>query len=134
MSLPGSSPAYEYGDRLLVDAAVMAPVPVGPVRAMGADFVVAMNVMPSMRAGSVHRRMPWRFFDVLFRSLRLSGHEIGRSRSAHEADVLLTPALETHSLLDFPHCDEIIQAGRDVAGRHRAQIAAGYQAVIEARA
>lgn len=134
MSLPGSSPAYEYGDRLLVDAAVMAPVPVGPVRAMGADFVIAMNVMPSMRSGSVHRRNPFRFFDILFRSLRLSGHEIGRSRPASEADVLLTPALESHSLLDFPRCDEIIEAGREVAERHRAQIVAGYRAAIEARA
>ena len=134
MSLPGSSPAYEYGDRLLVDAAVMAPVPVGPVRAMGAEFVIAMNVMPSMRAGSIPRRLPFRFFDILFRSLRLSGHEIGRSRSLSEADVLLTPALESHSLLDFPRCDEIIQAGRDAAQRHRAQIVAGYQAVVDARA
>jgi NTE family protein len=134
MSLPGSSPAYEYGDRLLVDAAVMAPVPVGPVRAMGADFVIAMNVMPSMRSGSVHRYNPFRFFDILFRSLRLSGHEIGRSRPLSEADILLTPALESYSLLDFPRCDEIIEAGHDVAERHRAQIVAGYRAVVEARA
>jgi hypothetical protein len=48
MALPGSSPAFDMGDRIVVDAAVMAPVPVGPVRAMGADFVIAMNVMPSM--------------------------------------------------------------------------------------
>lgn len=134
MSLPGSSPPYEYGNHLLVDAAVMAPVPVGPVRAMGANFVIAMNVMPSLQSRSVPRYNPFRFFDILFRSLRLSGHEIGRSRPTSEADVLLTPALEHYSLLDFPRCDEIIEAGRDVAERHRPEILAGYRAIIEARA
>lgn len=133
MALPGSSPPFEYGSKLLVDAAVLAPVPVNPVRAMGADFVIAMNVMPSMHAGSIRRRNPLRFLDVLFRSLRISGHEIGRNRSVGEADVMLTPALESHSLLDFSRSDEIIRAGVEVGERHRAQIQAGYDSLVTAR-
>ncbi|MEZ5421231.1 MAG: cyclic nucleotide-binding and patatin-like phospholipase domain-containing protein [Vicinamibacterales bacterium] len=133
MALPGSSPAFESGQRVLVDAAVMAPVPVGPVRAMGADFVIAMNVMPSMRAGLIARRQPLRYFDILFRALRISGHEIGRNRAVGEADILLTPDLEQHSLLDFGRCHEIIRAGSEAAHRHRAQIAAGYQGMVALR-
>ena len=133
MALPGSSPPFDMGDRVLVDAAVMAPVPVGPVRAMGADFVIAMNVMPSMEAGQIPRRNPRRFIDVLFRALRVSGHEIGRNRAVGDADVMLTPGLESYSLLDFNHSREIIEAGRDVAERHRHQIVAAYQSIREAR-
>ena len=133
MALPGSSPAYEAGSQLLVDAAVMAPVPVGPVKAMGADFVIAMNVMPSMRAGGIPRHQPMRYFDILFRALRISGHEIGRNRAWGEADVMLTPALEGHSLLDFGRCHEIIAAGTDEAMRHREQMVAGYNGLVAAR-
>lgn len=133
MALPGSSPAYEAGSRLLVDAAVMAPVPVGPVKAMGADFVIAMNVMPTMRAGAIPRRQPMRYFDILFRALRISGHEIGRNRASGEADVMLTPALEGHSLLDFSRCHEIIAAGAAAAARQRQQMVAGYNSLVTAR-
>lgn len=133
MALPGSSPPFDLGDRVLVDAAVMAPVPVGPVRAMGADFVIAMNVMPSMAAGRIPRHNPRRFVDVLFRALRISGHEIGRNRAVGDADVMLTPGLESYSLLDFDRSREIIAAGRDVAERHRHQIVAAYQSLREVR-
>lgn len=133
MALPGSSPPFDMGDRVLVDAAVMAPVPVGPVRSMGADFVIAMNVMPSMEAGRIPRRNPRRFLDVLFRALRVSGHEIGRNRAAGEADVMLTPGLEQYSLLDFGSSREIIAAGREASERHRHQIVASYRSILEAR-
>ena len=133
MALPGSSPPFDMGDRVLVDAAVMAPVPVGPVRAMGADFVIAMNVMPSMEAGTIPRRNPRRFFDVLFRALRISGHEIGRNRAVGDADVMLTPGLESYSLLDFARSREIIEAGRSTAEQHRHQIVAAYRRILEAR-
>jgi NTE family protein len=132
MALPGSSPPFDMGDRVLVDAAVMAPVPVGPVRAMGADFVIAMNVMPSMEAGRIPPRNPQRFLEVLFRALRVSGQEIGRNRAAGEADVMLTPELASYSLLDFGHSREIIEAGRGVAERQRHQIVAAYQRVRDA--
>jgi NTE family protein len=133
MTLPGSSPPFELGERLLIDAAMLAPIPVKPVRAMGAHFVIAMNVMPSMAAGTIPRYNPLRFFDILFRGLRISGHEIGVNRAVSDADVLLTPALETHSLLDFSRCHEIIRAGVDVTERHRDQIVAAYQGLVDAR-
>lgn len=133
MALPGSWPPLDLDGRVLVDAAIMAPVPVGPVRAMGADFVVAMNVMPPMRAGAVRRRNPMRFYDVLQRSLRIGGHEIGRNRAVGDADIMLMPALESHSMADFPRCHEIIRAGAEETGRHRSQIVAAYRALTEAR-
>lgn len=133
MALPGSSPPFDMGEQVLVDAAVMAPVPVGPVRAMGADFVIAMNVMPSMEAGQIPRRNPRRFLDVLFRALRISGHEIGRNRAVGDADIMLTPGLESYSLLDFARSREIIAAGRSAAERHRHQMVAAYQRVLDAR-
>lgn len=133
MALPGSWPPLELDGRVLVDAAIMAPVPVGPVRAMGADFVVAMNVMPPMRAGAIRRWNPMRFYDVLQRSLRIGGHEIGRNRAVGDADIMLTPALEAHSMADFPRCHEIIRAGASETNRHRAQIVAAYGGLVEAR-
>lgn len=132
MALPGSWSPVDLGGQVLVDAAIMAPVPVGPVRAMGPDFIVAMNVMPPMRPAPLRRRNPMRFFDVLNRSLRISGHEIGNNRAAGECDVMLTPALESHSLSDFSHCHEIIRAGVAETRRHLPHIVAGYRALVDA--
>jgi NTE family protein len=134
MALPGSWPPLELDGQVLVDAAIMAPVPVGPVRAMGVDFVVAQNVMPSMHRGSIPRRNPRRFYEVLMRSLRIAGHEIGNNRAVGDADVMLAPRLEKYSLADFPHCHEIIRAGVEEAERFRPQITAAYRSLVEARA
>ena len=45
LALPGLFAPYRYGeDRLLVDGGLVNPVPVSLARAMGADFVIAVNL------------------------------------------------------------------------------------------
>jgi len=134
MALPGSSPPLELNGQVLVDAAILAPVPVGPVRGMGADYVVAMNVMPAVSPGTIATRNPLRFYEVLDRALRISGHELGNHGTTGDADVLLTPALEEHGLADFRRARDIIQAGTIEAEHHRHQISAAYAALVAARA
>jgi hypothetical protein len=86
-----------------------------------------------MRTGSLPRWQPLRFLNIVSRALRISGHEIGKNRMHAEADVMLTPALESYSLTDFSRCHEIIRAGVDVAERHRAQMIALYRSFVDAR-
>lgn len=44
MSIPGFLPPVEHDGYLLVDGAVVAPVPMAPCRALGADVVIAVDV------------------------------------------------------------------------------------------
>ena len=127
MSLPGSSPPYASGDKLLVDAAVLAPVPVRPVREMGARFVIAINVMPSMHGGKIRTGYPFNLLDLVQRCIRLSGHEIGKARADAEADVVINPELEDYDLLAFRHCREIIAAGTVAADAAIGEIETRYK-------
>ena len=44
MALPGLFPAIRHNDRWLVDGGLVNPVPVSVCRALGADFVIAVNL------------------------------------------------------------------------------------------
>jgi NTE family protein len=48
-AIPGLFPPVEYGQRYLVDGAVVNPVPVNLCRRMGADFVIAVNLSADFR-------------------------------------------------------------------------------------
>ncbi len=49
ISIPAIFTPVKMGDRFLVDGGIVIPVPVSVVRDMGADFVIACNVIHSLR-------------------------------------------------------------------------------------
>jgi len=53
-SIPGAFPPMRLGSMNLMDGGVMRVVPVAEVRKMGADFVVASNITPSLRRHDFH--------------------------------------------------------------------------------
>ncbi|MCD6463792.1 MAG: patatin-like phospholipase family protein [Thermotogae bacterium] len=53
-SIPGAFPPMRLGGMNLMDGGVMRVVPVAEVRKMGADFVVASNITPSLRRHDFH--------------------------------------------------------------------------------
>src|SRR5687767_11541520 len=46
IAIPGLFTPNRHGDRWLVDGCLVNPLPVGPARRLGAEFVIAVNVLP----------------------------------------------------------------------------------------
>jgi NTE family protein len=46
IAIPGVFTPWRVGDRTLVDGALVNPIPVSTARALGAEFVIAMSVLP----------------------------------------------------------------------------------------
>ena len=68
MCIPGLFKPVIDGDRILVDGGVLEPVPVGALRRLGADVVVAVDLLSNLsRVGT--RKEPTPFFADYIRSL-----------------------------------------------------------------
>lgn len=121
MSVPGLFTPCERDGRLLVDGGLVNPVPVSLCRAMGADFVIAVDlnsdiIGPSTRsAGSSRRRgaaLPT-LAEVISISINIMQVRISRSRLAGEpADVVVMPRVRQVGLLEYHRAGEAIVEGR----------------------
>lgn len=133
-SVPWFLAPYRLGDRFLIDGGTTDPVPCATVRGLGADVVIAVNAIPPLDRGagnpldSVLRAVEWvnplawlgrrpngpTNLDVAMRSLSLLQHALGNAR-AGEADVLISPALQSFWMLDFWHAEALIEKGAEAA-------------------
>jgi NTE family protein len=123
-AIPGVFEPVHARGRLLVDGGVVANLPVGVARDLGADVVIAVDV--SAVAG---RAEPDNFMDVLFRALNILVHR-DTSEAARLADVVIVPAIGELELLDFDEKDRARQAGAAAA---RAALPAIREALERAR-
>lgn len=124
-AMPGIFPPYRCGDRTLVDGAMVNPVPVDRVRAMGAGFVIAAQAIPPLapttRSPGLLRRVVdlvpgFRFGDTLdalettIRSFQTLWRQHARA-SALTADAMLEPDLRAFGFLQFGAAAPIIEVG-----------------------
>jgi NTE family protein len=124
IALPGLFTPQGSGGRLLVDGALVNPVPVSLCRAMGADFVIAVDLSSSMvgryarrlDADTARRRRAPSMMEVVTDSLAIMQVRITRSRLAGEpADAVIMPRLGWLRLLDYHRAAEAIEEGVDAA-------------------
>jgi NTE family protein len=124
IALPGLFTPQGSGGRLLVDGALVNPVPVSLCRAMGADFVIAVDLSSSLvgrhvrrlDADTARRRRAPSMLEVVTDSLAIMQVRITRSRLAGEpADAVITPRLGWLRLLDYHRATEAIEEGVDAA-------------------
>jgi NTE family protein len=133
-SAPWIFPPHRVADRLLVDGGMADPVPSETVRSMGADLVIAVNVVPPLdpRATNLfdlvlrgldllnpmsyldRQRAQRSSFDVVMKCLLIMQHELGKAR-AGEADVWITPALSEFWFLEFWTARRMIVRGAEAA-------------------
>lgn len=118
IALPGLFTPFMLDDRLLVDGALVNPVPVSLCRAMGADVVIGVDLgggRMARRAG-VARDRSLNMIEVVAESINIMQVRITRSRLAGEpADVLVTPLLEDIGTMEYHRAAESIAEGRAAA-------------------
>jgi NTE family protein len=116
IALPGLFTPCERDGRLLVDGALVNPVPVSLCRAMGADFVIAVDLgsgLAGRQVRSAAKNREPNMIEVLTESLNIMQVRITRSRLAGEpADALIMPRLGDVGSLDYHRAAESIEEGR----------------------
>jgi NTE family protein len=134
VSAPWVFSPHRIGDHVLIDGGMVDPVPSETVRAMGADLVIAVNVVPALDPRTPNpldamlHRLDWlnplaylsarphlpNSFDVVAKTLLIMQHELGKAR-ASEADVLINPQLGQFWLLEFWSAAAMIEKGAESA-------------------
>lgn len=115
IALPGLFTPVERDGRLLVDGALVNPVPVSLCRAMGADFVIGVDLGSNIAGRHVRNQASTRkpgMIEVLAESINIMQVRITRSRLAGEpADALVMPQLGSLGSLDYHRAAESIEEG-----------------------
>jgi NTE family protein len=118
IALPGLFTPIEREGRLLVDGGLVNPVPVSLARAMGADFVIAVDLSSNIVGRHVRRAVRQdgtlpNMLEVVAASINIMQARMALSRlSGEPADVVITPRLANLALLDYHRSAEAIAEGR----------------------
>lgn len=89
-AIPGVfAPVIDSENRLLVDGGVVSPMPADAVRQMGADIVIAVDLMA---CGASFRSRPRTAFGMIFQSSMMMLRAASRNQHYH-ADVVIIPKI-----------------------------------------
>ncbi len=94
-TLPGIFQPVEINGRDYVDGGLTSPVPVQSARAMGADFVIAVDISNVARRNKLADTM-----DIMLQTFAVMGHAISL-HELKEADVVIRPITSAISSTDF---------------------------------
>jgi len=108
-AIPGVFTPVERGGQILVDGGVLNNLPVSVVRDMGADYVIAVDLLPPTIWGARPRNL-FEMFYVSFYTLLRGAHS-----EATEADCLVVPAIGQFNWVDFSQTAALIEKGREAA-------------------
>lgn len=129
---PGAIAPVAIGRARLVDGGLLNQIPVDGALLLGADRVLAVNATPLAElehpredAGSPRRRPRLSALKELLRAADVMQAQLTMARlSFYKPDLLLDPLIEGVEIADFHKAKQAIQAGEDVAGAHREELAA----------
>jgi NTE family protein len=117
ISIPGIFTVVKRAGKYLVDGRLANPVPVDLARRMGADFVIACNVIPNVldRAHSPEKESPRGVKDpniihILLQSLHIGTYSLVRF-NLEQAEVVIEPEVAHIGAADFHHARECIKLG-----------------------
>jgi NTE family protein len=109
-AIPGIFPPFVQDQRIFVDGGVIDNIPVGPVRSIGADDVVAIYL--SKRPN--YDGMPNTGFQINQRSYSFMKYHLDQ-RVLALADLVVQPNVSEFHWADFSSVDVLIERGRRVA-------------------
>ena len=117
ISVPGIFTVVRWKGRYLVDGGLVNPVPVSVVKEMGADFIIAVNVIPEVGEMIPHRDEEGKrdlkepnIFAVLLQSLNIGTYALAKS-SMEGADVTIHPQVAHIHPAEFRRTKECILQG-----------------------
>ncbi|MFH1169171.1 MAG: patatin-like phospholipase family protein [Chloroflexota bacterium] len=117
ISIPAIFAVVKRGGRFLVDGSLVNPVPVSAVRKLGAEFVIAVNVIPdatersrNVKSGGKAASEP-NIVHVMMQSMHIGTYSLVRS-SMKGADIVIEPDVAHFGGGEFHRASEIIQQGR----------------------
>ena len=111
IAIPVIFSPVKVGGKLLMDGGFCNPVPADVVRAMGADFVIAVDV--SSRWVNVPENLSnsKNVYSAILNSFCAVEYQIAK-HILDKADFVVKPAVMTYNLLNFQKAGEIIEAGK----------------------
>ncbi|MBS9767073.1 MAG: patatin-like phospholipase family protein [Flavobacteriaceae bacterium] len=116
--IPGVFHPIELENRLLVDGGLVENVPISPLKEMGAEFIIAVD----LSSGSSYKK-PDNFFDILMNSYQTS--MLSRTKiQTRGVDLLITPKLDGFSAIDTDKTADLIAIGYN-AGKQKIQTLLG---------
>jgi len=124
ISIPVIFTAVKWRGRYLVDGGLVNPVPVSTVRKMGADFVIAVNVIPTMgvRLQSSKEDKEPGIFQSMLHSFYIATYSLVRSNLAG-SDIVIEPSLPHIGYGDFHRIgDSIAQAAKELVEKIKQQL------------
>ncbi len=120
MAVPGVFSPVEWEGRTLVDGGVVNNVPVDAARAMGADLVIAVDVVKA-KLDRIEMRLS-SFAGIVAQTYALMQRPALQAQLA-QADVVLFPELYDQSVGDFHLAAEIMAVGEASARQHQEALA-----------
>jgi len=120
--LPGLFTPTLHGGRWLIDGGVVNPVPVSLCRALGADYVIAVNLnrpqmnddehQPLVEQNSGQQNNEPGVIDVMNMTIGIMQRQIDQGRMHSDPpDLLINPHLDDFQLMDFHRAAEAIEVG-----------------------
>ncbi len=98
----------EYNDMLLIDGGVMERLPIDTARKMGAEIIVAVDVLGDIRPMEGKKRLP----SMMFRMIDLYDGALTKEKLKEQApDLYLTPELKNMSQFKFKSLDFAYEMG-----------------------
>jgi NTE family protein len=106
-AVPGVFSPVRIGGRDYVDGGLVAPVPVGQARAMGAEVVLAVDISADPQGNDANGLL-----NVLLQTTAIMGQSINRHELTGADVVVLRPSLTGVGSADFASRQRSIEAGR----------------------
>jgi len=103
--IPGAFVPVEVDDRLLVDGGIVESVPISPVKKMGADYIIAVDLT------NIHsQKKPENILEVLLRSFDYTIKNATQLQT-EEADLHIKPDLSNYNRVDVEQRDDLFEMG-----------------------
>ncbi len=125
-ALPGLFPPDEYGEALLIDGGAIANLPVRAARELGADYVIAVDIVPEPDG----TRRPEDVKDVLLMAFDIF-IQSNQSLDEAEAECTISPVLAGMPPWDFDLVDQMVALGRSAAEEALPQLRADLRERLE---
>lgn len=107
--IPGIFIPVEIQDKFLVDGGIVENVPISPLKKMGADIIVAIDLN-----GQFAPKKPDNIIEVLLNSYDFTMLTSAKLQNK-EADILIQPDLSSFNRVDIDQAPELIDAGYKAA-------------------